>query len=598
MRPITWLHLSDVHLRPHDTWPQNVVLDAMCADIAGRCATLPPDFVLFSGDLAFSGKPEEYEVVAVFLDALSSASGVPKTHIYCVPGNHDINRNCQRMAFTGARAVLNDQNGIDTLLGPSSRAELETLLQREAHYRAFQASYFASQERTPTEDRLAYVAHVVIEDVRLAIIGLDSAWLAEGGIEDHGKLLIGERQVANALTLAHRDTEPPHVLLAMSHHPLEVLQQFDLRPVQARIQRSCHLLHCGHLHEPDQRPIGHGPDGCVTLVAGSSFETRHTRNSYAMVTLDLLRAVRSIVTVQYNCHRVAFTPCSPVEFPIAIQRASTCRLQDLATAIVNFDPGLAESWPHYLAALLLDQKADVPVPTGVDYVFASLSVLEAGPDSDLKARATAFSAFRNALRVLYPDLPLLRILQLHGAPVTKFGATLMALSESQSTLRTRLNALEADARGLGATEQPGSLSRTVAMLQEIANAGDWELLRQQARRHSDSPVQSIAMAAQRALALALSNSDERADREVAVSLYTRLTESDGSDRTDFGNLAVLLMDLRAWERAKEVILSGLATCGTAATAYFLELGHQIAAETGDRTFRRTLDMAIAESNRE
>ncbi len=162
MRPISWLHLSDVHLRPRDAWAQDLVLRAMCEDIARRRTTSPFDFVLLSGDLAFSGKPEEYEIAATFLDDLSHATGVSKAHIYCVPGNHDINRERQKMTFTGARTTLHDQNRTDAFLSDSSRDELATLLQREEGYRAFQASYFTDQDRKVTDDGLAYVAQLVI----------------------------------------------------------------------------------------------------------------------------------------------------------------------------------------------------------------------------------------------------------------------------------------------------------------------------------------------------------------------------------------------------------------------------------------------------
>ena len=60
MRPIHWLHTSDIHLRPREAWQQDVVLHAMCEDITQR-ATQPVDFILMSGDLAFSGKAEEYK---------------------------------------------------------------------------------------------------------------------------------------------------------------------------------------------------------------------------------------------------------------------------------------------------------------------------------------------------------------------------------------------------------------------------------------------------------------------------------------------------------------------------------------------------------
>jgi len=61
MRPISWLHISDFHLRDSQAWAQDVVLSAMCKDIErqrGAIGTI--DFVLATGDLAFAGKAHEY----------------------------------------------------------------------------------------------------------------------------------------------------------------------------------------------------------------------------------------------------------------------------------------------------------------------------------------------------------------------------------------------------------------------------------------------------------------------------------------------------------------------------------------------------------
>ncbi len=342
MRPITWLHISDIHLQPTQAWAQDVVLRAMCDDIASRHAALTPDFVILSGDLAYSGDPKEYDLVASFLDALSTASRVPKKHIFCVPGNHDINRERQKMTFAGIRSTLHDENRIDSFLEPSSREDLATLLQREEAYRNFQESYFTDQHRVVAADGLAYVSRITVDDVQIAIMGLDSAWCSEGGISDHGKLLIGERQVLNALSLAHESTTPPHVLLAVSHHPVHVLREFDRVAVQTHLERSCHFVHCGHLHDPDQRMAGGDrANGCLTLASGASFETRHTRNSYAIVTLDLRRGVRSLTTIHYNRNQAAFAETSEVQFPIDIQSSGVCGVAKLADALTTFDRAIA-----------------------------------------------------------------------------------------------------------------------------------------------------------------------------------------------------------------------------------------------------------------
>src|ERR1700686_1188621 len=111
MRPTTWLHISDFHLREQHAAPQDAVLSSMLADIERRRkAGISFDFILASGDLAFSGKGAEYGLAELFFGELSTVSGVPRELIFCIPGNHDVDRNRQTTAFAGARLKLRSQN--------------------------------------------------------------------------------------------------------------------------------------------------------------------------------------------------------------------------------------------------------------------------------------------------------------------------------------------------------------------------------------------------------------------------------------------------------------------------------------------------------
>ena len=64
MAKLTWLHLSDWHQKGPD-FDRQVVRDALIRDIRQRAdidgSLAKVDFIVFSGDLAFSGKPEEYK---------------------------------------------------------------------------------------------------------------------------------------------------------------------------------------------------------------------------------------------------------------------------------------------------------------------------------------------------------------------------------------------------------------------------------------------------------------------------------------------------------------------------------------------------------
>jgi len=591
MRPICWIHISEIHIRLSDAWAQDIVLKAMCEHISRQSEDgTATDFILVTGDLAFSGKADEYALVAEFFDKLITVSGVSKEHIFCVPGNHDVDCDRQKLCFQGARVSLQDQNRTDVIL--EAGEDLETLLKRQENYRDFQNSYFKEQDRTWTDDGLSYVSRLSIEDVRLVIIGLDSAWLAEGGIGDHGKLIIGERQVINAINLVQKFDDPPHIILGMAHHPFHLLQEFDRLPVQNRVEQVCQFFHCGHLHELEARATGQNGTGCLTLAAGSSFETRQSHNTYSLVTLDLLGAVRTVTTIQYDPGNGAFLSKFPHEYRIEVTPSDTCSVSELAQAMKTFCPALAP-WAHYLSALLLDHKAELLIPSQNGYTFGSFNVLQGLPDSELKRKTVDFLTFRNAFRVLYKRVSFSDIFARHGDTVEQYGDVLKELCKADSALKNRLAAQENDAHMLANAEPRESFPHTGALLSELATAQDWDLLRVHAQRHVNSADPAIAIQAKRMLALSLAHSEVAADKRTTIDLYRSLAGGDSAKFSDVGNLATLLIEAGSLEDAKAAVLVGIARF-PAKTDYFSQIGQRIVEATGDRFFRKQIEGAIVE----
>ena len=369
----------------------------------------------------------------------------------------------------------------------SRRENLETLLKRQENYRNFQDTYFVSQDRTWTEDGLGYVSWLTIEDVRLAIIGLNSAWLAQGGIDDHGKLLVGERQVINAVRLAQVSSDPAHIVIAMAHHPFHLLQDFDRRPAMGQIERACHFLHCGHLHEPETRAGGLRGTGCLTLAAGASYETRQSRNSYSVVALDLLRAVRAVNTLQYIPADGAFSFASVEKYWIEVTPSDTCSVGELADAMRTYDPGLAP-WAHYLSHCCWIERLSFQSRPKNGHAFASFGVLESLPDNELKRKTEDFMTFRNALRVLYKHVPLAGILAQHGVVVTDYCALLHQLCKADMALKDRLD--DQEKRCTSADEN--NTARIVLAHKRAAHGACWCTgmgpLREQAQRHLNYPI--------------------------------------------------------------------------------------------------------------
>ncbi|MDE0684891.1 MAG: metallophosphoesterase [Candidatus Poribacteria bacterium] len=590
MRPITWLHISDIHLRSDRQWSQDVVLKAMCKNVEEqRAAGNELDFVLMTGDTAFSGKTEEYKLAERFFEDFQIASKVPKERIFCVAGNHDIDRTRQSMCFRGTRAELRDPNQVDILL--EGGENLETLLMRQENYRHFQRSYFTGQDRTETADGLGYVSRLKIKEIDLAIVGLDSAWLAEGGSDDHGKLLIGERQVINAINLVRQENDPPNIIVGMAHHPLHLLQDFDRHPVQNRIEEIFHFFHCGHLHEPEAHTVGPRGSGCLTLAAGASFETRQSRNAYYVVKLDLLRGVRNVESFQYSPTNGTFSRTSSKDYQIEVIPTQICSVGELAMAMQTYCPSLAP-WAHYLSALVLNHKSEFLIPVHNSYIFASFDAFQGIEYSDLKHKTAEFMRFRNVLHILYNREPLSEILVQHGDSIKQYGEALTVACETDSALRERIEAYDRDSQLL-TSEPQEAFSHTLDLLDELASAQEWSDLREQAERYLGFANLTVSSQAKRMLALALANSDESTDKEKAIQYYQSLAESETVVFTDLGSLAILLADARCTDKAKGVVLNGIKKF-PAKAAYFSEIGQKIVEATGDRNFREQINDAIRE----
>ena len=71
---VTWLHISDFHVRGGDPYDRDVVLRALVESVGeygkrGRA----PDLIFATGDIAHAGKAEEYEIAGKFFDELLEA---------------------------------------------------------------------------------------------------------------------------------------------------------------------------------------------------------------------------------------------------------------------------------------------------------------------------------------------------------------------------------------------------------------------------------------------------------------------------------------------------------------------------------------------
>jgi len=256
LRTIRLLHLANLHIgrdHPASDWRRRPGMGEPWLQNLREIG--PVDIVCVTGDIAMTGLPEQYEEAARFIDETLGALHLGKDRLFCVPGNHDIDRR--------ARSPYADE-----LLRTPFDSIDEDLLLRDMRTR--QAAFHAWQRRVSTaraDDGPAYLTQVDLgKGDRLGILGLDTAWLA--GLDSKGTLRVGrlQRQQAAAARL------PGVPAIALMHHPFEELidgEALDAQLVEAGI----HLVLDGHRYAADGTDWSKTASGLLVASTGGLYGT-------------------------------------------------------------------------------------------------------------------------------------------------------------------------------------------------------------------------------------------------------------------------------------------------------------------------------------
>ena len=289
---ITWLHLSDLHLR--HSYDADVVIQKLLEDISKFIIdnSFKLDFIILSGDVSYSSKPEEYELVAKFLDKLLEVTKLNKNRLFLVPGNHDIDRVAISPGSQYISENLTDRDVINKLL--ANDVDRPFILKRFHQYGQFIREYM--EGNIVFDDNSYYYVKIIdVNSSKVAILGLNSAWLSASD-NDQGKLALGEIQIRRAL----EDGKEADIHVAVMHHPFDWLRGFDKREMESMLNKNCEFILHGHLHEPSLNQI-HAPGRVSTIIAaGACYETRQTHNSYNFVQINLANCQSTIFFRTYS----------------------------------------------------------------------------------------------------------------------------------------------------------------------------------------------------------------------------------------------------------------------------------------------------------
>jgi predicted MPP superfamily phosphohydrolase len=263
--PIRWLHLSDFHVGKDD-YAQRKLFDRIIQHVRHTLSTgLRPDLVFITGDIANYGKLQEYQTF--FDEFLAPLHNVldPASHIYIVPGNHDVDRQ-ESPYFSQDEICDSTSHFFDTTL--SGKKLREQVLPRFTAYMGTDVTssvgghWIASQAG-------AFVDHAWVRGRDVGVVGINTAWLSKDNADRHSLtpgIDILEEALANLTSC--------DACIVLGHHPLDWFHDDQLGTIRSILGQYHAIYLHGHLHVSRARVEDGSGRPFLSVQCGVAFETR------------------------------------------------------------------------------------------------------------------------------------------------------------------------------------------------------------------------------------------------------------------------------------------------------------------------------------
>lgn len=268
-RRIVLVHLSDIHFMK-EVGDGPAVLDQDVRRELGRDlerlvkSTGPAHGILVTGDIAYSGKVDEYRRAEIWLTELCALIRCPEENVWMVCGNHDI----QREVIDKTKLLRNFQKELrechsgeidecfaSYLTDLGGRVALFSALENYNHFARKFGGHFG-------HDRLVWDKDIVLNDgTKLRIRGVNSALGCNSDDDiDTAKLALG-----SARCVVERLDGYEHMVLC--HHPPDWLRDADevLKFLDSRVR----LQLFGHKHKMRAVQSDANTFPCLKLHAGA-----------------------------------------------------------------------------------------------------------------------------------------------------------------------------------------------------------------------------------------------------------------------------------------------------------------------------------------
>lgn len=244
------IHISDFHYDKNTAKDATSIRDNLVNKINEIHNETPIDLIIFSGDLinqggkSFDGKTAvAFKGFKMYLiDPILKKTGLSEKQFIFTIGNHDIKREADsEFIEIGLKNSLTTVEKVNNFYDTST----EEGIKRVKEFKLFEKNYYKDFNKDSyhcTNFESCFILN--IGNQKIGIASLNTAWRCWDSNQDKGSILIGERQINNAIDFI-KDCD---IKIALSHHHYSWCSDFDSYIIEKILTSSFDLYFCGHTH--------------------------------------------------------------------------------------------------------------------------------------------------------------------------------------------------------------------------------------------------------------------------------------------------------------------------------------------------------------
>ena len=336
---IAILHLSDIHLKADNT--KNAIMNRInkiAQAITPYSTLIKSWFVVVSGDIAFSGKPEEYDIAKIFIDSLcqqlkNRIKPDQQVFLLIVPGNHD----CNFSQTNNLRDLIIENIKPNEI----TESEYSEVMAVQQHFASF-ASYCMHSDNKPQIYQSINFPNGG-EDITFNL--LNSSWMSILD-EQQGRLLFPIQVIK---TNQDETSKQPDLVITVLHHPYSWFEAKNGRELKNIIENISDVILTGHEHVSDTYTKSKFTGQSMDYIEGAILqgETSGLSSQFNFIIFDFETKTQESFLFSWNQRSSSYDPSNQTIKPLiknAYRTQNEYLLQPALEKELN-DPGAKFSNP-------------------------------------------------------------------------------------------------------------------------------------------------------------------------------------------------------------------------------------------------------------